>query len=104
MDLDRLDKKAWYPITREIYAAVAAAGRSSRVDAFNRQYGLLRGIASALLLLVVWFLITHWGSWQYASTAAALAVLALIRMARFANVYARELFVHFEEPRKWTTL
>lgn len=93
--LDGLNKKAWYPIIREIYAVVAAAGRSGRVDAFNRQYGLLRGIAAALLLLTIWFLIVHWGSWQYASTSAALAVLALIRMARFAKLYARELFVQF---------
>jgi len=89
-----IDKKAWYSITREIYATVAAAGMSGRIDAFNRTYGLLRGIAAALIVVFIWFAATHQAP-QYLYATGALIAMALYRMIRFARTYARELFVQY---------
>ncbi|HXO17696.1 MAG TPA: hypothetical protein VN909_05960 [Candidatus Dormibacteraeota bacterium] len=100
IDLNHTDKSAWYAITREIYAAVAHSGGASRVDAFNRTYGLLRGIAAALILLVIWFVATHHQNLEYVYATGALAVLALFRMARFARAYARELFIQYLAVRE----
>ncbi len=101
-DLSTVSKGDWYAITREIYAEVAAAKTSSRVDSFNRQYGLLRGVGSAFSLLTIWFLVNlkaaPWSNWSGLIPAAFTAVaclLSFVRMTRFANNYARELFVQY---------
>ena len=85
----------WYAITREIYASISGADRAKRVDAFNRTYGLMRGITAALIGATIWFLVTRWSQWAWPATTAALAVLALFRMVQFAILYARELFVQY---------
>lgn len=87
--------KRWSSIVREIYAEIAAAGHATRIDAFNRNYGLLRGIAASLALLLGWALATHWGDWRIAGAVIALLLMALYRMNRFANCYARELLVEY---------
>jgi len=48
-----LDRKTWWPITRQIYADVAKNGKPDRIDTFNGNYGLNRGLASACLILAV---------------------------------------------------
>ena len=45
--LGEMTEKEWTPVVRSIYAAVQAAGRSGRVDVFNGNYGMLRGVGSA---------------------------------------------------------
>jgi hypothetical protein len=45
--------KHWYAITRQVYAAVAAASRNERVDIFNGNYGLCRGAAGLIVLLIL---------------------------------------------------
>src|SRR5882724_11110571 len=45
--------KQWTPISRQIYADVMAHGKSAKVDSFNGNYGLNRGLAAALLALVL---------------------------------------------------
>src|SRR5438876_12294893 len=59
IDTAHLSSGAWYSITRQIYAAVAAQSRNSRVDIFNGNYGLNRGIASALLIGLILLLFVH---------------------------------------------
>lgn len=86
----------WKPVVGSIYAAVYAAGRSGRVDVFNGNYGLLRGVGSALLVAAVLCLVGKSGShWGAASGVLALAALAFVRMYRFGRHYARELFLQF---------
>lgn len=93
--LESVSDRDWYSITREIYADVAAGGHNARIDSFNRQYGLLRGIASSLFVVTVWLTITEWHTPALPLTAAVATVLATIRMMRFAQTYARELFVQY---------
>ncbi len=88
--------KDWFPITRQIYAAVSAAGRAQRIDTFNGNYGMFRGIASAFLLCAVLNMVVHWPEgWPVSVGLMGAAALALLRMHRFAVHYARELFVQF---------
>jgi hypothetical protein len=87
---------AWRSITRQIYAEVAAQSRAGRVDIFNGNYGLNRGIASALLIGLVLLLFAHGLMyWQIALVVLVSAGVALYRMHRFGAHYAKELFVQF---------
>jgi len=93
--------KNWFPITRQIYASVSAAGRSQRVDTFNGNYGMFRGIASAFILCAVLNMLTHGSSgWPVSIALLSAGVLALARMHRFGTHYAKELFVQFLQLQK----
>jgi len=88
-----LDRKMWRPISRQIYADVGKNGKADRVDTFNGNYGLNRGLASACLVLLVVALAHADGM-----ISAGLAFAALVygyRAYRFAMYYARELYVQF---------
>ena len=88
-----LDRKAWWPISRQIYADVARHGKPDRVDTFNGNYGLNRGLASACVLLAcIAATQQSWGSF------ALLVVLSLVygyRAYRFGVHYGRELYIQF---------
>ncbi|MEQ8379720.1 hypothetical protein [Parvibaculum sp.] len=81
-------------ITREVYATVSANGRSNRVDIFNGNYGLLRGLTAALTII---FFLTLFVAKDPAaiSISAVLVVLSCQRMNRFSRHYATELFVQY---------
>lgn len=87
--------KHWYAITRQVYAAVATADRTARIDIFNGNYGLCRGIAAGLLVLLVTSAIMHWQAWKVELILAVLIALAFYRMHRFAVRYAREVFTQY---------
>lgn len=85
----------WFSVTRQLYAAVAASGRAARIDIFNGNYGLCRGIAAAFLVLVVSSFFTKSFSWRTDATLVALATIATFRMHRFGVRYGRELCVQY---------
>ena len=90
-----LDRSDWLAIRKEMYAAVAAAGRAKRIDTFNGNYGLCRGIAAGLAIVIAWGLTAGSAPWQvYVGLGFAFA-LALYRMHRFGVHYAREIFLQF---------
>src|SRR6266542_4066872 len=96
-----LAAKAWFPITRQSYAAVSAAGRNQRIDTFNGNYGMFRGIASAFILCAVFNIVMEWPQgWRVSLGLVIAGSLALIRMHRFGTHYARELFVQFLQLEK----
>ncbi len=87
---------AWRGITRQIYAVVAAQARNSRVDIFNGNYGLTRGIATALLVVTVLLLYAHGLLyWQIIILLLISAGVSLYRMKHFGVLYAQELFAQF---------
>ncbi len=91
-----LSAENWYSVVRQIYAAVAGEGKAHRVDVFNGNYGLNRGLAASLLAVGVVVLVTHgWSSWTVVVLLVAGAGIAIYRMHRFGVHYARELFVQF---------
>lgn len=97
----RLSEKEWFSITRQMYAAVAAASRSSRVDIINSNYGLCRGMTVSMLLLTIMSVIKlGLNAWGISFLLLLLTIILFFRMKRFGKHYARELFVQFLQLQK----
>ena len=88
-----LDRKKWWPVSRQIYADVAKNGKPDRIDTFNGTYGLNRGLASACLVLAV-VALAH-ADWLIAVGLLVAAVIYSYRAYRFGVHYARELYLQF---------
>ncbi|MBN2138349.1 MAG: hypothetical protein JW720_11130 [Sedimentisphaerales bacterium] len=95
IDILSMDKHNWYPLTRQIHSAVAAAGRAERVEKFSALYGLNRGMCVALFVLSLVVLIQDPRLWFWSVLSVAGAIAYLFRMHRFGKTYAQELFVQF---------
>lgn len=93
--ISTLSKREWSAITRQIYAVVQSANKSQRIDTFNGNYGMFRGIGSAFLLCSVLSLFTLPQGWKVLVVFLGCTVIAFYRMHRFGVHYARELFVQF---------
>lgn len=86
----------WSGITRQAYAAVSASGRANRIDIFNGNYGLCRGLAASFLVVVILIALRFgYRRPDVLSLAAAAFLLSGWRAHRFGVHYARELFVQF---------
>lgn len=95
-DLSGMDAEGWYSICRQVYAALSAASRCARIDTFNGNYGLNRGLVAALAVLIIGSVGLRPPMWWLIVAALALGLgLALWRMHRFGRHYARELLVQF---------
>jgi hypothetical protein len=95
-ELSKLDQRAWSGITSQIYACVQCAGASNRIDIFNANYGMFRGIAAAIFLTQTALLFLHGiNHWKISLVLALALAASLYRMFRFGKHYARELFVQF---------
>jgi hypothetical protein len=88
-----MDRKTWFSISRQIYADVAKNGKPERVDTFNGNYGLNRGLAAATLALAVVSIAE--GQRRIAAAFVVVAVVYGYRAFRFARYYAREMYVQF---------
>lgn len=88
-----LSKAEWRGITRQIYAFLDAHKLTQRVDVFNAQYGMNRGIAAGFLALAA-LTIIHSGFvlWRVQMILLICTALAAYRMHRFSRHYAAELF------------
>lgn len=90
-----MSAREWYAIVRQIYAAVQKAGAAARVDIFNGNYGLCRGLAASFLALIPSIALIDWPGWGVAALLVAGAGVALYRMHRFGVHYGREVLVQF---------
>jgi len=95
VDVRKTSSEQWYSVTRQIGAAVDAAGRGSRVQTLNGNYGLNRGLAAALVVVLVVALTAKPADWIVLGGLSVAIGLALARMHRFGKHQARELFVQF---------
>jgi hypothetical protein len=86
---------AWLPISRQIDADVQTHGKNSRVETFNGNYGLSRGLCAAMVALAVGSLLLQPRRWFISLAFAAVSALYLYRMHRFGERYARELYSQF---------
>lgn len=93
--IHELSKNAWASITNEMYGSIKAAELDARAHIFNGNYGLMRGIAAALLLIMVIMLVNDPASWKVALFVLAGFILAMFRMHRFGRHYAREVFTSY---------
>lgn len=94
-DISQIDRRCWRSVSGRMYARVHAAGRSSRIDTFNRIYGLSRGLAAAFVAAAVCLAFDAGGFTAEVGITTALAVVAVLRMCRSALHYARSLFLVF---------
>jgi hypothetical protein len=88
-----MDQKAWLPISRQIYADVAKNGKPDRIDTFNGNYGLNRGLAAATFALAC--VAAMDGTWSMALLLLVLTVVYEHRAYRFGVYYGRELYLQF---------
>lgn len=93
-DLATTDKAEYNGIVREVYAVVASAGKGGRVDTFSGNYGLLRGLSAAFVVLIIVAVILGKGLFVVC-VLVVLLLLAVQRMHRFAVHYATELFTQY---------
>lgn len=93
--LSSTDRREWYSIVRQIYAAVAKDGRPARIDVFNGNYGLCRGLAASLVAIIPSMALINWPGWGITAAIVVAAAIALYRMHRFGVHYGREVFVQF---------
>jgi hypothetical protein len=99
-----LDRKTWFPISRQAYADVAKNGKPDRIDTFNGNYGLNRGLSSACLVLAV-VALAH-ADWMIGAGLLVAAGVYSYRAYRFGVHYARELYLQFlvlDQPKAATT-
>jgi hypothetical protein len=95
-----LSAKQWGPIFGQVYRA-ALGIRADRIETFNGNYGLNRGIASAFMALMVIVLVLDWTNWKLAAVLAIAVLVYLYRMHRFGKHFAKEvIFVFLNGPRK----
>jgi hypothetical protein len=95
LDVSSLNKSQWYSVIRQVYAAVSSGGRAARVDIFNGNYGLCRGIAAGFLVLLAWAVFVDWRAWKIELVLVIVVAIAIYRMHRFGVHYGRELVVQF---------
>jgi hypothetical protein len=88
-----LDRKVWLPISQQIYADIGKNGRPDRIDTFNGNYGLNRGLSSSCLVLAV-VALAH-ADWLIGAGLLAAAGVYSYRAYRFGVHYARELYLQF---------
>lgn len=80
---------------RELFVRIRKHGKTERIDKFNRNYGLMRGIAVAFLAAAALILLKSPYLWREALSMLALCAVATYRMVRFGTHYAREVFVEY---------
>jgi hypothetical protein len=88
-----LDRKVWFPISRQLYADVMKNGKPDRIDAFNGNYGLNRGLSAACLVLAGIAILK--AEWTGLIVLVAFTGIYAYRAYRFGVHYARELCVQF---------
>jgi hypothetical protein len=86
--------RTWKRLVSEARSTVYKEGRASRIQVFNGNYGMFRGVLSVILIVAA----TGWlGSVDAVilyPVLFGLAILTRARMHRFAEHYSRELFAN----------
>ena len=79
---------------RDIYSFIHSnKGIVERIDIFNRQYGLMRGMSVCFLIITVLSIIDNW---IQALIPFLCCLISLYRAFRFAKYYSYELIVEYK--------
>lgn len=95
--LNGMNRADWKPIFGQIYRSSLSKAQT-RIETFNGNYGLNRGLASALLCAAAIseaFEPTRWHLW---AVLVAVSLIYLYRMNRFGVHFAKEVFFVFLNP------
>lgn len=87
------ERAKWLPVSRQIYADVAKNGKPDRIDTFNGNYGLSRGLAISVFGIATVGILE--GQTLYGIGFFLVGLIYAYRAYRFARYYARELYVQF---------
>ena len=92
-----MDTSSWQGVRKEVYAILQADARTQRIDAFNRTYGMCRGMVAGTILTTGLILVL--GGTEHLSKAVLTIVLLTlplyIRMRRFSRYYFTEIINQF---------
>lgn len=88
-----LDRKQWFPISRQMYADIDRNGKRDRIETFNGNYGLNRGLSAGCLVLACVAFLS--GDWPVGLGLLVLCGIYAYRMYRFGKHYGRELYMQF---------
>lgn len=94
--LDKVTQKFGVDIKdygRLVYNYIFLKEKTSRVDIFNGNYSLFRGLCISFLLLTI--MCGYYFNWQVVALSLIPLILSLMRMIRFAKYYATETFRTF---------
>jgi hypothetical protein len=91
-DLANLDIRSCNGIRGQLYARLEDAGKTARIDTFNGNYGMFRGIAAALAIVLAVAICKTGIRSGIVEVASISFLLALFRMHRFGVHYAAELY------------
>jgi hypothetical protein len=95
LQLATLNRRSWRSITARAYARVHSAGRSQRIDIFNRTYGLCRGLVAAIAIALAWYFFAHPDRVYVLVILTLMLLSAVWRMRRAGHHYARALMIEF---------
>lgn len=95
VQLTKTTKEDWRSIVDQMRSIVLAAGLGKRMELFNANYGLCRGLAAAFLVVLVAALASGRLTWNLVALCALPLALATYRMHRFGKRYAVELFIQY---------
>lgn len=78
---------------RLTYNLIFQAEKTGRIDIFNGNYSLFRGLSVSFILLAG--MVCYYSNWQYSLLSFIPFVLLTRRMIRFGKYYATEIFLTF---------
>ena len=81
--------------TRELFVHVRQHGSIERIGKFNRNYGLMRGLAVSFLLSCILVAVFSPDGRKIAVLLGLVALVFCVRMVRFGKHYAREIFAEY---------
>ena len=93
--IDRTELADGRAMIREIMVRIKRQGDVERIERFNRNYGLMRGVAAGLLVAGLLVLVLESESWPIAVMLGVAAGVATYRMVRFGIHYGREMYVEY---------
>lgn len=95
--LSEMSDKDWKAFVRELNVEVVRNGNTKRIDTFNRNYGLMRGISASFLSFAVLYALGAYNNYDLKIVFFIVCCFgsSLFRMHRFAKRYARELLIEY---------
>ncbi len=98
-ELKNLRPQDWRALTRRMYVELEQRNATQRINIFNTQYGMNRGIAAGLTVLLAMLLVrSGLDSWKVELLLVVCIGLACYRMERFSRYYTGELLRGYISP------